>query len=115
MASDVEKEETRNTILEAFGQPAGRAIIRQDLRTSRTLERLRAIVTGQVAAAPMSAAATEASEPASETETPAAAEVEAAPETDDAVAPVELEAPAELPVTDVAPEAMPPGEDAAAE
>ena len=42
-----------SAILEAFGSPQGRSMIRQDLRTSRTLERLRAIVTGQVAAAPV--------------------------------------------------------------
>ncbi len=57
MAGDVQKEETRSAILEAFGSPQGRSMLRTDLRTSKTLERLRAIVTGQVAAAPVEAAA----------------------------------------------------------
>ena len=50
MAGQAEKEETRKAILDAFGGDAGRAVIRQDLRTSQTLERLRDIVTGKVAA-----------------------------------------------------------------
>lgn len=60
MVEGVEKDETRQAILEAFGSQQGRAMIRQDLRTSKTLERLRALVTGQVAAAPAPAAAAEA-------------------------------------------------------
>ena len=56
MAGQAEKEETRHAILEAFGTAQGRAMIRQDLRTAKTLERLRAIVTGQVAAAAPAAA-----------------------------------------------------------
>lgn len=62
MASQAEKEETQQAIREAFGATQGRAIIRQDLRTSKTLERLRALATGQVAAAPVDADAPAASD-----------------------------------------------------
>ncbi len=89
MVEGVEKEETRQAILEAFGSPQGRSMIRQDLRTSKTLERLRALVTGQVAAA------------APEADAPAEDVAAASPET-------EVEAV-------VAPEAEAPAEDAAAE
>lgn len=76
MVEGVEKDETRQAIMEAFGSPQGRSMIRQDLRTSKTLERLRSLVTGQVAAAPAQATAAEA---APSTEAAASAE-EAAPE-----------------------------------
>ncbi len=51
MGSQTESEETKKAILDAFGTEQGRAIIRQDLRTSKTLERLRAIATGLAGAA----------------------------------------------------------------
>ena len=114
MASEVEKEETRLAILETFGSPQGRVLIRQDLRTSRTLERLRAIVTGQVAAAPVSEETTESVEATAPTESSAPTEAAAVPEAD-VVSPVDAEPATELPVTDVAPEADMPAEDAAAE
>lgn len=77
MVEGVEKEETRAAILEAFGSPQGRVMIRQDLRTSKTLERLRALVTGQATAAPV----TELTEMTETPETVASAEadVESAP------------------------------------
>ena len=51
MGGQTESEETRKAILDAFGTEQGRAIIRQDLQTSKTLERLRAIATGLMGAA----------------------------------------------------------------
>ncbi len=79
MASQAEQEETRTAIREAFGTDQGRAVIRQDLRTSKTLDRLRALVTGQATIT----AAPEATEdiPVAETtaaETPAAEAAESA-------------------------------------
>jgi trigger factor len=68
MASQAEQEETRTAIREAFGTDQGRAVIRQDLRTSKTLDRLRALVTGQATIT----AAPEATEDAPVAETPAA-------------------------------------------
>ena len=68
MGGQTESEETRKAILDAFGTDQGRAIIRQDLRTSKTLERLRAIATGAEPAAPVP-----------EVESTVAAEGEAAP------------------------------------
>lgn len=74
MTASVEKEETQKAILEAFGSPSGRAMIRQDLRTARTLERLRALVTGEAEAAPApveaGAAETEVAQDTRMTETP---------------------------------------------
>jgi trigger factor len=55
LASGTEKEETRQAILEAFGSPQGRAMIRQEFLTTRTLERLRALVIGEAQAAPVPA------------------------------------------------------------
>lgn len=52
MAAEVENEETKSAILSAFGSEQGRAMIRQDLRTQKTLDRLRALATGQSTAAP---------------------------------------------------------------
>jgi trigger factor len=75
MAAQAEKEETRKAIRDAFGTDQGRAVIRQDLRTAKTLDRLRALVTGQAtsAAAPAASEATPAvSEAAPAVETPAA-------------------------------------------
>ena len=68
MAGQAEKEETRNAILEAFGTEQGRAVIRQDLRTAKTLERLRDLVTGKVAAAAPAPEAEPVETPASEVE-----------------------------------------------
>ncbi len=44
-----EEEETRKALQEAFGSESGRAMIEHDLLTTKTLERLRALVTGQAA------------------------------------------------------------------
>jgi trigger factor len=96
MVEGVEKEETRAAILEAFGSPQGRAMIRQDLRTSRTLERLRALMTGEATAAPAPVADAEASEGS---EAPTSAETEGVA--------------AETPATDAAAET--PATDATAE
>lgn len=52
MIEGVESEQTKDAILEAFGSEQGRVMIRQDLRTTHTLERLRDLVTGKVEAAP---------------------------------------------------------------
>ncbi len=89
MVQGVEKEETRDAILEAFGSPQGRSMIRQDLRTTRTLEHLRALVTGQVAAAQVPAGEAPAPESPVSAET---SEVEASAAA--AVAAVEPETPA---------------------
>jgi trigger factor len=89
MASQAEKEETQTAIRDAFGTDQGRSIIRQDLRTSKTLEHMRALVTRQAASAapateaPVSDAppteegavtATSSEEPAESAETPPSAE-----------------------------------------
>lgn len=70
MGDQTESEETRKAILSAFGTDQGRAIIRQDLQTSKTLERLRAIATG---AEPAAAAPAVESTVAAETEAATAA------------------------------------------
>lgn len=86
MGGQTESEETRKAILSAFGTDQGRAILRQDLRTSKTLERLRAIATGaeQAAAVPaVESAVTAESEAATPAvESTVAAEGEAAPATE---------------------------------
>jgi trigger factor len=76
MASQAEKEETRNAIRDAFGTDQGRAVIRQDLRTSKTLDRLRALVTGQATpeASAVEAPAPDAEAPAREAPATEAAE-----------------------------------------
>lgn len=82
MAAEVEKEETRDAILSAFGTEGGRAIIHNDLVTQKTLDRLRALMTGEATAAPVTADAAPAAEaPETETataETPAADAAESA-------------------------------------
>lgn len=110
MVEGVEKDESRTAILEAFGSPEGRAIIRQDLRTSRTLERLRALVTGEAMAAPAPAGEPPAPEnpvsaEASEAEASAAAAVVAL-EPEEAAAAKPEDGPAE---------SVAPAEDAGAE
>ncbi|MGE5602802.1 MAG: trigger factor [Nitrososphaerales archaeon] len=95
MVEGVEKDETRAAILEAFGSPQGRAMIRQDLRTSRTLERLRGLVTGQATAAPAPAGEAPAPEnPVSAEESEAEASAAAAVAATEPEASA-LEAPAE--------------------
>jgi trigger factor len=81
MASQAEKEETQKAIRDAFGTPQGRAIIGQDLRTSKTLERLRALVTGEATIAPVNAEVPGAEEAAAVAEEPAAAEAAESAET----------------------------------
>ena len=98
MGGQTESEETRKAILDAFGTDQGRAIISQDLRTSKTLEQLRAIATGAkpAAAAPTVestvAAQSEAAPAAVENAADAEIEVAAATEAADADTAVETEA-----------------------
>lgn len=49
MIGEPKDEGTRKAMQEAFGSTEGRALIERDLVTSRTLERLRALVTGKAA------------------------------------------------------------------
>ncbi len=72
-----EDEETRKALQDAFGSESGRAMIEHDLLTTKTLERLRALVTGQ--GAPDVAHAVRVPEVAAAPEP--TAEAEAAPET----------------------------------
>ncbi len=70
-----------NSLREVFGSESGLHMIEHDLETKKTLARLRDIVTGKVAAAPLSVAAAQASavaEDAVEAAAPAAEEAPAA-------------------------------------
>lgn len=89
MLGEAPQEEQADSIRKIFRSEAGRFVISQDLLTDKTLARLRAIVTGQVAAAPLEAkdaAVTEipVAEAAAGAEPPA--DVEAAPASPEPVA-----------------------------
>lgn len=93
MLADAESPETADTIRELFGSEAGLRIIRQDVLTDKTLARLRDIVTGQVAAAPLPAPVADEAGPAADTAEPVAdaderAAVPAAEAATDTAAPV---------------------------
>jgi len=98
MGGQTESEDTRKAILDAFGTDQGRAIIRQDLRTSKTLERLRAIATGAEPAAAVPAvesavaAQSETADPAVESAVAVESEAATATEAADAEAAGEAEA-----------------------
>lgn len=64
MVGDAESEESQKTLRDVFGTENGLRIIRQDVLTDKTLARLRDIVTGQVAAAPLPVVAADESSPA---------------------------------------------------
>lgn len=76
MASEIEKQETRDAILSAFGSEGGRGIIRNDLLTQKTLDRLRALVTGEATAAPAAEVALVAETPAADESAETSASVE---------------------------------------
>lgn len=71
MASRSESPEQAASLREVFGSEAGLRLIESDLRTDKTLARLRAIVTGQAEAVPAEAAASPAAaEPVAEAPAP---------------------------------------------
>ena len=87
MGDQTESEETRKAILDAFGSEQGRAVIRQDLRTSKTLERLRAIATGQASATKAATVeSTATTESAATTENASAGDAKVASTTTEATA-----------------------------
>lgn len=82
MVAESGDPEVADSVRELFGSENGLRIIRQDVLTDKTLARLRDIVTGKVAAAPMPAAPADAASPAADAAEPAttADEGAAAPE-----------------------------------
>ncbi len=84
MVDEAESEESKKMLREVFGGENGLRVIRQDVLTDKTLARLRGIVAGQIAAAPLPVVADMVADTAAEAvvnaEEPAESAVQAAPE-----------------------------------